>query len=378
MKKRVLITGGAGFIGSHLVDKLLEHKSYEVSIFDNLEEQVHGKNKNPPSYINKEAEFFLGSVTDYNKFKDLVKEHEIIIHFASMVGVGQSMYQIKKYIDNNILGLANLLDILVNSEHNIEKVLIASSNTVYGESKSYCDKCGVVYPNLRDQNQLMEKKWELICPNCEANNAKPLLTDEDSKLNPSSIYAFSKLAQEKMSLMISKTYGINITVLRFFLVYGTRQSLSNPYTGICGIFINRVINGKPPIIFEDGHQTRDFVNVSDICQASILALDKNVSNGEIFNVGTGIPTSIKDVAEIITNKVNPDLKPIYTNEYRIGDIRHCVADISKIKTILGYSPTTDFKEGIEEVINWIKLGKSNVPLPSKKAIQELKEKGLLK
>jgi dTDP-L-rhamnose 4-epimerase len=223
----------------------------------------------------------------------------------------------------------------------------------------------------------MKKQWDVKCPRCEAN-VKPLLTDENSKLNPNSIYAFSKLAQEKMSLMISKIYGINTTVLRFFLVYGTRQSLSNPYTGICGIFISRAINGKAPIIFEDGNQTRDFVNVSDICQASILALEKKAANGEIFNVGTGMPTSIKDVAEIITKKVNPTLKLQYTHEYRIGDIRHCVADISKIKTILGYSPAIDFKEGIDELINWSKLRKGSVQPPSKKAIQELKEKGLLK
>ncbi|MFX0060527.1 MAG: GDP-mannose 4,6-dehydratase, partial [Candidatus Heimdallarchaeota archaeon] len=203
-------------------------------------------------------------------------------------------------------------------------------------------------------------------------------TDEDSPFNPSSIYAFSKQAQEKMSLMIGNTYGINTTVLRFFLVYGPRQALSNPYTGVCSIFSTRALYGKPPIVFEDGKQTRDFVSVIDVCQALILAMEKNTANGEVFNVGTGIPISIQEIAEIITEKINPKLKPIYNQQSRIGDIRHCVADISKIKSKLGYSPTLTFKEGIGELINWIKTQKDDLQEPSQKAIKELIEKGLLK
>jgi dTDP-L-rhamnose 4-epimerase len=377
MTKKVLVTGGAGFIGSHLVDRLIEKKNYEVTVLDNLEEQVHGKTESPPSYFNNSSEFFHGSVTDYEKFEKVIKENEIIIHLAASVGVGQSMYQIKKYIDNNVQGIANLLDILVNIEHNVEKVVIASSNTVYGEAKSQCNNCGIIFPKLRTLEQLKHKDWELNCPEC-GTKVKPLLTDETSPLNPSSIYAYSKQAQEKLSLMIGNTYGINTTVLRFFLVYGTRQALSNPYTGVCSIFSTRALLGKPPIIFEDGNQTRDFVNVNDVCQALILAMEKNAANGEIFNVGTGIPITIKEVAEIISKKINPELRPMYTEQFRIGDIRHCVADISKIRNKLGYSPEFTFNEGIDDLIEWIKLQKTLIQEPSHKAIQELEEKGLLK
>ncbi len=377
MAKRVLITGGAGFIGSHLVDKLVDKKGYEVSVLDILVEQVHGNKHKPPDYLNKKAKFIQGSVTNYKKLEDLIEDSDIVIHLAAMVGVGQSMYKIKEYIDNNILGMANLLDILVNSNHNVKKVVIASSNTVYGEGKSQCNKCGVISPKLRSLDQLNCKDWELNCPKC-GSKVSPLLTDEDTPLNPSSIYAFSKQAQEKLGLMIGNTYGINTTVLRFFLTYGTRQAPLNPYTGVCSIFSTRALYGKPPIVFEDGKQTRDFVNVKDTCQALILAMEKKAAIGEIFNVGTGIPITIKEVADVITEKINPELKPIYNQQYRIGDIRHCVADISKIKNKLGYSPTLTFNEGIDDLIYWIKEQKGDIQKPSQNAMQELKEKGLLK
>ncbi len=377
MTKKILITGGAGFIGSHLVDKLVEEKGYEVNVLDTLEEQVHGKINKPPDYLNKRAKFFLGSVTDYKKLETLIEENDIIVHLAAIVGVAQSMYQIKKYADNNILGLTNLLDILVKKNHSIEKLVIASSNTVYGEGKSRCRNCGIIYPNLRPVEKLMKKDWEINCPNCGVK-LEPILTDEKSPFNSSSVYAFSKQIQEEMGLLIGNTYGINTTILRFFLVYGSRQALSNPYTGVCSIFSSRLLHGKPPIIFEDGNQSRDFVNVSDVCQALFLSIDKNAANGEIFNVGTGIPITIKEVAEIITEKINPELKPICNQQYRISDIRHCVADISKIKNKLGYKPSKTFKEGIYELIDWVKTQKENIQEPSRKSIQELKEKGLLK
>jgi len=377
MTKKVLVTGGAGFIGSHLVDKLIDQKECEVIIIDTLEKQVHGEIDHPPDYLNKEAKFHLVSVTDNKKLEDLVRDSDVIFHLAAKVGVGQSMYKIKEYINNNILGLANLMDILVNSPHNVKKIILTSSNTVYGEGKSQCDICGIVFPRVRPLNQLECKEWDLKCPNCRSK-VKPLLTDEDSLLNPSSIYGYSKLAQEKIGLMIANTYGIKMTILRLFLVYGTRQAFSNPYTGVCSIFSVRALYEKPPIIFEDGNQTRDFVNVNDVCQALILAMEKSSANGEIFNVGTGIPITIKEVAELITKKINPKLKPIYNNQFRIGDIRHCVADISKIKNKLEYLPTLDLKESICDLINWINIQKDDLQKPSQKAIQELKEKGLLK
>ena len=349
MAKRVLITGGAGFIGSHLVDKLIEERNHEVTVLDLLEEQVHGNIDKPPDYLNKEARFLKGSVTDYGKLEELIRENDIIFHLAAMVGVVQSMYQIKKYIHNNILGVANLLDLLANKNHNVEKVVIASSNTVYGEGKAKCGNCGIFFPKLRSHQQLETKNWEITCPSC-GQKSESILTDEIAPFNSSSIYALSKQVQEEMGLMIGKTYGINTTILRFFLVYGSRQALSNPYTGVCSIFSSRLLCGKPPIIFEDGYQSRDFVNVDDVCQALLLSIDKKAADGEIFNVGTGLPITIKEVADLIIEKINPSLKPIYNQQFRVGDIRHCVADISKIKNKLGYKPSITFKKGIDEFI----------------------------
>ena len=377
MSKKILVTGGAGFIGSHLVDKLIQNKNHDIYVLDALEEQVHGNINEPPNYLNKNVEFIKGTVINYELLKNLVKECDVIFHLAAMVGVGQSFYQISKYVENNILGTANILDILANEDHAIQKLIIASSNTVYGEGKVICDNCGVIYPNLRTLEQLKNKKWEVICPKCGLRT-KPTFTDEKAPFNSSSIYALSKQSQEEMGLLIGKSYGINTTILRFFLVYGPRQALSNPYTGVCAIFSSRLFNGKPPIVFEDGLQSRDFVNVADVCQALILAMDKEEAKDEIFNVGSGSPITIKEVAEIITEKINPKLKPIYNQQYRIGDIRHCLADISKIKKKLGYKPTIDFKDGIDELLEWIKPQVSMIDDRSSKAIEELREKNLLK
>ncbi len=377
MTHKILVTGGAGFIGSHLVDKLISNH-HEVTVVDKLEEQVHGKTDNPPSYLNSNANFIKETVVSYSKLENLIKDHEIIYHLAADVGVGQSMYEISKYIKNNILGTANLLDILVNSDHNVKKVIIASSNTIYGEGKYECDNCGTVYPDLRPLRQLKKKEWEVNCPTCD-DFVKPLLTDEETPFNSSSIYALSKQVQEQMDMMICNTYGINTTALRFFLVYGPRQSLSNPYTGVCAIFSSRLFSGKNPLVFEDGLQTRDFVNVKDICQALILAMEKNSANGEVFNVGSGKSITIKRVAEILSEKIYPELSPVYNNQYRVGDIRHCVADISKIKNQLGYDPKIDFEDGIDDLINWIKNNELNYSdNEEQKAFTELKKKGLLK
>ncbi|MBD3214287.1 MAG: SDR family NAD(P)-dependent oxidoreductase [Candidatus Lokiarchaeota archaeon] len=373
---QVLVTGGAGFIGSFLVDELIEH-NHKVIIFDILEEQVHGNGCHPPKYLNKDAEFIYGSVTDYNQLKTLVQEMDVIFHLAAMVGVGQSMYQIEKYVDHNIHGTANLLDILVNSEHSVKKLVIASSNTVYGEGKYECEECGIIYPDLREESQLRYHEWGIFCPRC-GKEINPLPTDETTPFNSSSVYALSKQHQEELGLLIGENYGINTTVLRFFLVYGPRQSLSNPYTGVCAIFSSRLLNGKPPIVFEDGEQTRDFVNVHDIVQALLLVMKNDNSKGEIFNVGSGIPISIKQVAEMLTEKINPDLEPIYNNDYRVGDIRHCVADISKIQETLGYEPTVKFEKGIENLIEWIKLNVNSSDDQSDRALNELKNKGLIK
>jgi len=375
MSRNILITGGAGFIGSHLVDFLLE-KGHDIVVFDNIEEQVHGKTDNPPKYLNEDIMFIKGNVLDYDLFYSVIKDVDVIFHLAAAVGVGQSMYQISKFVNYNIMGTANLLDILVNRDHNIKKLVIASSNTIYGEGKYNCESCKYIYPNFREKIDLENGNWELKCKTC-GKILIPVPIDEENPLRSTSIYAMSKRDQEKMSFLIGETYGIDVTALRLFLVYGSRQSLSNPYTGVLAIFCSKLLNGNAPIIFEDGLQTRDFVNVKDVCQALTLAMEKSQAKGEIFNVGTGIPISIKTVADALIKKLNPEIKPIITNKYRVGDIRHCYADISKIKEKLGYQPRISFDEGIDELIQWVKSQSGKIEDKSQIALDELKNKGLL-
>lgn len=375
MSRSILITGGAGFIGSHLADFLLE-KGYEIIVFDDLEEQVHGKKNKYPDYLNENITFIKGNVLDYDLFYSVIKNVDVIYHLAAAVGVGQSMYQISKYISTNTLGIANLFDILVNKEHNVKKLIVASSNTIYGEGKYKCESCGYIYPKFRNKEDLEKGIWEFKCKNC-GKQLISMPSDEETPLNSTSIYAMSKEHQEKISLLIGETYGIDTTVLRFFLVYGSRQALSNPYTGVLAIFCTNLLCGNPPLIFEDGLQTRDFVNVKDICQASLLAMEKPQAKCEIFNVGTGTPLTIKKIADTLVAKINPELKPIIMNKYRAADIRHCYADISKIKQKLGYQPKISFEDGIEELIRWVKSQVGKVEDKSRKALEELKNKGLI-
>ncbi len=375
MSKKILITGGAGFIGSHLVDLLLEN-GHEIIVYDNLDAQVHGKLDQPPAYLNKHIEFINGNVQDYNLFYTAIKDVEVIYHLAAAVGVGQSMYLISKYIEYNTLGTAILLDILANKEHNVEKLIVASSMSIYGEGKYNCESCGYVFPQFRDNHDLEKGIWEYKCKNC-GKELIPVPTDELKPLDSTSIYAMSKKHQEKMSLLIGDTYGIDTVALRFFNVYGSRQALSNPYTGVCAIFCSNLLAGNPPFIFEDGLQSRDFINVKDVCQALILAMKIEGAKGNAFNVGTGIPITINNIAQILTQKINPKLKPIITNKYRAGDIRHCFADISKFKEKSGFEPKTSFKQGIEELIQWVKLQVGKVQDKSRNAFEELKNKGLI-
>ncbi len=373
---RVLITGGAGFIGSHLVDFLLA-KNYEIVVYDVLEPQVHGMNDRPPNYLAKNITFLKNDIRNKDILSESLKDIDAIIHLASMVGVGQSMYQIDKYVDVNILGTARLLDILVNKPNTIKKFVLASSMSTYGEGSYICENCEQVNPELRSVTQLERGEWELFCPIC-GKKAKPIPTNESKPQVCTSIYALNKKEQEKMCMLIGETYGINTTALRLFNVYGSRQALSNPYTGVCAIFSSRLLNGNRPIIYEDGNQMRDFVHVRDVCKAFYLSLTKRRAKNQIFNVGTGEAVSIKQIAETLARYINPEIKPIVSNKFRPGDIRHCFADISKISSELGYKADITFKEGIHELIEWVKLQQGKAKDKSDKAYTELKEKGLLK
>ncbi|HPG29857.1 MAG TPA: SDR family NAD(P)-dependent oxidoreductase [bacterium] len=370
---KVLVTGGAGFIGSHIVDLLIE-KGHNVTIYDNLDPQIHGAKREIPAYLNKSAEFIFGDVRDKEKLYEAVKNAEIIFHKAAAVGVGQSMYQIEHYVDVNTRGTAVLLDILVNKKNKVKKLIVAASMSSYGEGLYNCKKCGKVFPEIRTEKQLKEKKFELFCGGCGAE-LQPLPTDEEKSRDSVSIYAITKKDQEDMCLNIGNAYKIPTVALRYFNVYGQRQSVSNPYTGVVAIFASRLLNNNPPIIYEDGLQTRDFINVKDIAIANLLAMEKSEADNQYFNVGSGSPITVKNIAEQLALTLGKNIKPELVNKYRIGDVRHCFADINKIQKALGFSPSVNFDSGMKELCDWLKS--QNAVDKVEDAQQELADKGLI-
>ncbi len=370
-KLKILVTGGAGFIGSFLVDELIE-KGYVVRIFDNLEKQVHNGKK--PSYLNPKAEFIKGDVRNRTLLLKAINEIDAIYHLAATVGVAQSNYQIKKYVAVNTGGTANLLDILVNEKHNVKKLVTISSMTGFGEGNYKCSKCGIVRPPLREEKQLKKKDWNIYCPNCN-KIVNPIPTEDDAKEYPSSIYAITKKSQQDMVLLNASLYNFPTVVLRGFNVYGPRQSLSNPYTGVSAIFISRLKNNREAICYEDGSQSRDFVSVHDVVRAFILALEKDSANGQVINIGSGKPTSIKDIAMIIAKTLSKENLVKISGEFRKNDVKHCFANISKAKKLLGWEPKISLEEGFKELIKW---GEKEKAVDSfSVAEKELKKKGLL-
>lgn len=370
---KVLVTGGAGFIGSWTTDLLVE-RDYEVTVLDVLEPQVH--QGNTPEYLNKEARFVKGDVRDRELLTRLVKEVDAVIHLAAAVGVGQSMYQVEKYVDYNTNGTATLLDVLVNEENDVRKLIVASSMSIYGEGKYYCETCGENrYPEHRSEEQLEKKVWEPLCPKCNTP-LKHLSTDEDKPLMPTSIYAMSKRHQEEMCLLIGKTYGIPTVALRYFNVYGPRQALSNPYTGCVAIFSSRILNGKAPYIFEDGEQLRDFVHVKDIAKANVLALEKSSADYMAVNIGSGKSISITKLADLLTEVYGTEIEQYISQRDRKGDIRHCYADIKRARELLGYKPSINIEEALMELAGWAKDHKWGAIDLFEKALRELEERKL--
>ena len=352
-KGKILVTGGAGFIGSYLVDALVDN-GHDVRVFDNLEPQVHGARRQVPEYLNPAAELVIGDVRDRSALKDALEGVDVVFHYAAAVGVGQSMYQIRRYVEANTLGGATLLDILANERLGVRKLVVASSMSIYGEGKYECGKCGVGYPQLRQDDQLRERKWEMLCPSC-GGEMQPLPTDEDKPLFPTSIYAVTKRDHEEMFLCFGRAYGIPTVALRLFNVYGPRQALSNPYTGVAAIFSSRLLNGQPPVIYEDGLQSRDFVHVGDVVRASLLAMERDEADYEVFNVGTGRSLTILAIARMLIDSLaDGEIEPQVVGKYRRGDIRHCFADIAKIGDRLGFAPRVSFEEGVSDLIGWVR------------------------
>lgn len=343
---RALVTGGAGFIGSHVVDRLVK-RGDAVTVLDSLEPQVHPA---APDHLNPAAKYVTRDVRDRAVLAELLPEHEVVYHLAAQVGVAQSMYQPERYVDHNTLATARLLDVLVNTRHSVRKLVVAASMSSYGEGRYLCATCGPVDPRLRPEEQLRQREWEVRCPSC-AGVASPAPTPEVKPLDPTSIYAMTKRHQEEMCLAVGAAYGIPTVALRFFNVYGPRQSLSNPYTGVAAIFSARIKNGEPPVVFEDGRQSRDFVHVSDVARAVELAGTRG-SSGDVFNVGTGTPRSILEVAEALVKLHGAALAPEVRGAYRAGDVRHCFADVSRISSKLEWRAQVPFEEGLGDLVGW--------------------------
>jgi dTDP-L-rhamnose 4-epimerase len=350
MIEKVLITGGAGFIGSHLADALLE-QGHRVTVYDNLHPQIHGPKRLMPSYLNNKVRFIKGDVRDASTLKAALEGQTIVFHFAAYTGVGQSMYQIQEYLDVNVQGTATLTELLSQKNHTVRKLILASSRAVYGEGAYACTNCGIVHPFPRTVSQLRQEKWEVLCPRC-SRIIQNIPTSEEMYLAPHSIYAISKQTQEQVCRLVGETYDLPTVILRFFNVYGPRQSLQNPYTGVINVFLTRLMNGKPLHVYEDGQELRDFVHVSDIIQACIFALEKDKANFQTINVGTGEPLSLLEIARVITKQLAGP-SPIITGQFRVGDIRHCYADITQAKNLLGFQPLISFEAGISDYIKLV-------------------------
>jgi dTDP-L-rhamnose 4-epimerase len=348
MKGTVLITGGAGFIGSHLATELLK-AGYHVKILDSLVTQVHGEGPERPSYLHGHAEFVLGDVRNPELLDKVLPGVDAVYHFVALVGVGQSMYQIAEYTSVNNLGTAVLLERLV--KHRVMKLIVASSMSIYGEGL-YVTPSGEPYPQAtRSAKQLKAHEWEMTTS--DGQTLRPVPTPETKQPSLASVYALSKYDQEQMCLMVGRAYGVPTVALRFFNAYGPYQSLSNPYTGVLAIFASRLMNGKRPMIFEDGRQLRDFVSVYDIARACRLALEVDAAQDLIFNVGSGHTISVKDVAIKLAKVLGKKIDPEITGNYRVGDIRNCFPDIGLAQQILGYKPKVNLEDGMRDLAEWL-------------------------
>lgn len=378
--KKILVTGGAGFIGSNLSLKLLS-KGYEVTILDNLSKQIHGANpdKTSPLYnsIKNKVHFIEGSVTNREDWLKAIDSVDCIVHLAAETGTGQSMYEIEKYVGVNIGGTALMLDILTNTNHTVKKVVVAESRAIYGEGRYYSKELNqFVYPTERSEAAMRAGDFEVKYKGCDSP-LKLVGTTEDSMIHPTSVYGITKQVQGQLVHLVCPSIGIASVSYRYQNVYGPGQSLSNPYTGILFIFSTRIRNGNGINIFEDGKETRDFVYIDDVVDATILGIEKEEANGHVFNVGTGVATDVLTVARTLIEKYEIDVPVTISGNFRLGDIRHNYADITAARTILGFEPKWSFSDGIGEFVKWV--NEQGVQEDKYEAsIEEMKKKGLYK
>jgi dTDP-L-rhamnose 4-epimerase len=365
---KTLVTGGAGFIGTHLVTRLLEEGD-NVSVIDSLENQVHDTTPALPS----DVKFFHGDVGDPELVDRALDGVERVVHLAAAVGVAQSMYEIGAYVRKNTMATATFLERLIAQRERPQRLVVASSMSIYGEGEYLCDEHSLVAPGPRSVEQLSRREWEVFCPSC-GRKASPVGTRESKPLIPTSIYAITKRDHEEMFLVTGAAYGIPTVALRFFNVYGPGQSLSNPYTGVAAIFGSRLLNGRPPIVFEDGEQSRDFIHVTDIVEGIWRALESDAAIGSAINLGTGSPITVNGVAAALSAGLGVDVDPVRMGQYRAGDIRHCYADPSRARELLGFKAAVELDHGMANLVEW--LADQQATDRVEEATQELLVRGL--
>lgn len=378
--KNILVTGGAGFIGSNLVLSLLK-KGYFVTVLDNLSTQIHGNDPDitSPLYnsIKGKVKFIKGSVTSKADWIKALEGQHCVVHLAAETGTGQSMYEIQKYVEVNIGGTALLLDILANTKHNIEKVVVAESRAIYGEGRYYSEELEqYVYPGSRLEKDMCKGDFEVKYPNC-TKSLKLVGTTEDSNIHPTSVYGITKQVQGQLVHLVCSSIGIASVSFRYQNVYGPGQSLSNPYTGILSIFSTRIKNGNEINIFEDGKESRDFVYIKDVVDVTILGIEKKEANGHTFNVGTGTAVDVLTVANTLITKYGIKVPVLVSGNYRLGDIRHNYADITLARTLLGFEPKWTFDKGISKFVEWVNMQEVQEDKYDI-SIKEMKQKGLYK
>ncbi len=370
---KALVTGGAGFIGSHLVDALLL-QGHSVRILDNLEPQAHPQGA--PLYVCPEAELLEGDLRDADVVARALEDVSVVYHLGGMVGNGQSMHDLRLYVDVNSVGTSVLLEALVARREHLQKLVVASSMVVYGDGAYACSRHGRDTRAIRSEERLKRSQWEPICEQCGLE-VDPVAIDEKRPLAPSSVYGITKRDQEELCLVTGRTFQIPTVALRYLCVYGSRQALGNPYTGVAAIWASRLLNGRAPVVFEDGLQLRDFVHVSDVVAATIAAAEAGpAANYRAYNVGSGQRSTIAEVARTLTQAIDPTLSPRLSGEHRVGDIRHCFAGIEAARSDLGFEPKMQLEQGLSEFLEW---ATGQRPMDrSEIALSELRERGVIR
>ncbi|MDF1552126.1 MAG: NAD-dependent epimerase/dehydratase family protein [Deferrisomatales bacterium] len=347
---RVLLTGGAGFIGSHTADELIR-RGHSVRALDLLDPQIHGAERSWPSHLHPDVEKVMGDVRDVEQATRALAGIDAVVHLAAQTGVGQSMYEIRGYVDANCTGTAALIQALVQSKQKIKRFVLASSRAVYGEGGRSCDRCGPLFPGPRCREDMEHGRFDIVCPRC-GEETRSIPTAEDAPTQPLSVYAWTKRKQEELCQFAAQTYGLPVTILRYFNVYGSRQSLLNPYTGVVSIFYSRLLASQPISIYERGKPERDFIHVSDVVQANLLALDAEVPPGTCINVGQGTVTTIPHLARALAQACDRTADLQDTGEFRAGDILSCYADLQRSDQLLGYQPNVTLEAGMAEFVAW--------------------------